>query len=78
MPTVLRSGGFRFIIRMPPREHQPPHVHVLTAGAEAVIELDPVFVRSAFRMSTGDVVRAVRLVEAHRDALMIAWRRYHG
>ncbi len=78
MPTVLRFGAFRFIIYPPPREHGPPQVHVIRAGAEAVITLDPVSVRGVARMRDGDVVTAVQLVERFRSVLVDHWRGVHG
>lgn len=37
MPTVLRIGRLRFVIW--PNDHDPAHVHVFSAEAEAKIEL---------------------------------------
>jgi hypothetical protein len=37
MPTVLRVGSLRFVIW--PNDHDPAHVHVFSAEAEAKIEL---------------------------------------
>lgn len=78
MPTVLRHDGFRISVLLPPREHGPPHVHVCKAGAEVVIDLDPLRIRTVDQMRNADVFRAVTLVEAHRDALLTAWRKWHG
>ncbi|MBA3345692.1 MAG: DUF4160 domain-containing protein [Gemmatimonadales bacterium] len=39
MPTVLVQEGFRVRIYLPPREHAPPHVHVVRSGAEIVMAL---------------------------------------
>ena len=78
MPTVLRVDGFRVIVFLPPREHPPAHVHVQNADGEAVIGLDPVMVREAAGMSNADIVRAVRIVQAHRQQLMTEWRKHHG
>jgi hypothetical protein len=78
MPTVLRFGAFRFIIYPPPREHGPPHVHVIRAGAEAVITLDPVSVRGVAGMRDADVLTAVHLVERFRLVLGDRWRGIHG
>lgn len=78
MPTVLRFGAFRFIIYPPPREHGPPHVHVIRAGAEAVITLEPVSIRGVAGMRDADVVTAVHLVERFRFVLGDRWRGIHG
>ncbi|MGQ0767160.1 MAG: DUF4160 domain-containing protein [Gemmatimonadota bacterium] len=82
MPTVLQVDGFRVRILLPPREHPPPHVHVVRGGGEVVILLPraegPVAVRTVYRMRAVDVIAAVRLVEAHLAQLQAAWRQYHG
>lgn len=82
MPTVLQVDGFRIRILLPPREHPPPHVHVVRGGGEVVIllptEAEPVTVRTVYRMRMAEVIAAVRLVEAHVEQLQVAWRKYHG
>lgn len=82
MPTVLRAGGFRIVIYLPPREHEPPHVHVWNADGEVVIELavgeKPQAIRSAAGMRAADITAAFWLVEEHTDYLLKCWRRYHG
>ena len=82
MPTVLVRDGFRVRIYLPPREHAPPHVHVIRAGAEIVIALgsadSPPEVLEVHHMRTSDVVRAYRIVEAHQPMLLQSWSHYHG
>lgn len=82
MPTVLRRGGFRVVIFLPPREHRPPHVHVQNSDGEAIIELatghSPQRVRQVAGMRNRDVVRAFWLVEVKADYLLACWQRYHG
>lgn len=82
MPTVLRVAGFRVLIFLPPREHEPPHVHVSNAVGEVVILLPAggarPRVRSVYGMSDADAVRAFRIVEAHAEYLFEKWREYHG
>jgi hypothetical protein len=76
MPTVHREDGFRVVIW--PNDHRPPHVHAFTAAGEAVVELDAIRVREYAGMKLGEVVRAVRIVEAHRKKLILAWEEIHG
>ncbi|MBX3174112.1 MAG: DUF4160 domain-containing protein [Gemmatimonadaceae bacterium] len=70
------------MIFLPPREHDPPHVHVRNSDGEVVIELarpdQGQVIRSAAGMKTADVVRAFRLVEERTEFLLDHWRRYHG
>ena len=78
MPTVLRSNGFRVTIYAPPREHGPPHVHVVRAGRKVVIELSPIRVRRISGMRDAEVSVAVRLVEQAHDYLMRKWKETHA
>lgn len=82
MPTVYRGTGFQIRILLPPREHDPAHVHVFKAGAVVVIDLPggsrPLRVRKVSRMRDSDVVAAVRLVENMVEELLDQWSKYHG
>ena len=82
VPTVLRVGGFRILIFLPPREHEPPHVHVWNADGEVVIELavgeKPQTIRTVAGMRTSDVAEAFWIVEEHTEYLLQCWRKYHG
>ena len=85
MPTVLRVGGFRVIIRLPPREHEPPHVHVYKDGAQVVFllpdgrEAHPqVREQRNEGMSLATARAARRIVEEHAAYLLTKWREYHG
>ena len=82
VPTVIRSDGFAVRILLPPREHGPPHVHVVKGGSEAVIRLGPrgrpVELLEVYGMKTKDVLKAVRLVEASKDHLLAIWEEIHG
>ena len=71
MPTVLRVGGFSFGIY--PGDHDPPHVHVRYAGAEAIVAIEQDLVRSIRGMKKPEVATALTLVRAHRDELLAAW-----
>ena len=81
MPTVYDEDGFQIRIYLPPREHEPPHVHVFKAGAEVVINLGkanvPPEVREVYRMRKKDALRAYRLVERLKGELLRKWREYH-
>ncbi len=82
VPTVLVVAGVQVRIYLPPREHGPAHVHVVKAGGRVVVSLGDErtapSVSSVVRMTERDARRAFRIVEAHRDTLLAAWRRYHG
>ena len=80
MGTVMREGGWAFIIHTD--DHPPPHVHVRRAGGEARVSLPPpgecVRVLRVRRLTTHEAMRAVRLVEKHRERLLLEWEEIHG
>ena len=82
MPTVLRDQGFQVRIYLPPREHDPPHVHVVKGKGEVIFRLNgesmPPTIWKVFGMSDRDVVSAYRLVEANVNVLLEKWKEYHG
>jgi hypothetical protein len=80
-PTIMRESGFLVMIYCKPREHDPPHVHVVKAGGEARIALGDV--RSAptlwdYTMRRPDVAYALRIVDEHQAVLLAAWERING
>ncbi len=80
MPTIHREAGFR--IEIYPKDHGIPHVHAWKAGGKVKIAIGdedtPAFVLEAERMRTKDIVRAVRIVDAHWEGFLAEWRRIHG
>lgn len=74
MPTVLRTGEFRFFFYSDegnPRE--PPHIHVAAGGKTAKFWLDPVEHVVSKRLSATDINALQRLVTVHRDTFLEAW-----
>jgi hypothetical protein len=76
MPTVLRIGGFRFVIRTD--DHGNPHVHVLHAGDWAAVYIETLGIKEVQGMSDRDVTAVVRMVQSNRDHLLAEWRKIHG
>lgn len=81
MPTVLRSGGFKIRVILPPREHGPPHVHVRRDSGRVIIQLASETAEQCIlrieRMRDVDVLTAFLLVDEHTEFLLECWRRYH-
>ena len=82
MPTDLRVGKFRVLILFPPREHAPPHVHVVSAGGIAVITLahnaNKQRTMRLEGMTRADARQAERIVADHTTQLLEQWRLIHG
>ena len=92
MPTIVAGGALRVLILNPPREHRPAHVHVVKGrgGGESEVLINlgepetpgapwqAISIREVRGMTAKDVVRAVRLAEAHLDTLRERWEQIHG
>ena len=75
MPTVLRSGPYRFLFYSSDAE-EPPHVHVERGESSAKFWLSPVRLQSSGGFKPVEVCRLQRLVEQHREALVRSWDAY--
>jgi hypothetical protein len=72
LPTVLRSGPYRFFYYV--ADHgEPPHVHVERDGLEAKFWLDPVTIASPGPFKPVELRRIERIVEEHRYVLLERW-----
>ena len=83
MVRILEEGPFRVYLYSPPREHQPPHVHVeCTRGGEVLIvigdEYEPPFVWQNHHMRAADARQALRIVEENQMRFLAEWKRLHG
>jgi hypothetical protein len=80
MPVVFRSRGFRvFFYSNEGSPREPPHVHIERAGAEAKFWLRPQ-VHVAYNDGfDGKTLRELLdLIEANRERIETAWRRFFG
>jgi hypothetical protein len=83
MVKIYDEGPFRVYVYSPPREHQPPHVHLeCTRGGEVLIRLGEEDTAPSLwqnhHMSTADARQALRIVEDHQLLFLAEWRRLHG
>lgn len=80
MPTVLRTGGFNFMIYVD--DHEPMHTHVKEAGKEVVINLGDETTKPYERENKGmrmkNQRRALQLAALHQDYLIKKWKEIHG
>lgn len=72
MPTVLRSGPYRFFFYAGDR-NEPPHIHVERGDGEAKFWLDPVRLERSHGFSRKEINRLQALVEQHRQQLLESW-----
>ena len=77
MPTVLRSGSYRFYFYSH-EPNEPPHVHIDNAGRSAKIWLDDVALARNIGYNARELRRLLGLTEQHRTALIEEWYDYFG
>lgn len=72
MPTVLRSGPYRFFFYSSDGE-EPPHVHVQRGQAEAKFWLDPLRLGRSVGYRPSELRRIGSIIDANRPQLLEAW-----
>lgn len=72
MPTVLRTGPYRFFFYAGDRD-EPPHVHVERDTNVAKFWLDPVKLVNSGGLRRSEIARIQRLAEKHQDELLRSW-----
>jgi hypothetical protein len=78
MPTVLRSGPYRFFFYAGDQD-EPPHVHVERDDCEAKFWLDPVRLQWSVGFSAKEVNRIEKLVLEYQQGLLESWNEFfHG
>lgn len=77
MPTILRIGPYRFHFysREP---NEPAHIHIERDDLECKFWLDPVSLAKNYGFPAKELNELARLVEAHIDVLLKAWKNFHG
>ena len=72
MPTVLRSGPYRFYF-CSHEPNEPPHIHVDRDESCCKIWLSPVAMSSNLGFSARELREIERLVQLNGDTLLKAW-----
>ncbi len=72
MPTVLRTGPYRFFFYSADRE-EPPHVHVERDDCRAKFWLDTVRLHDSTAFQRPELGRLEGIVQRHHDELLRAW-----
>ncbi|HEY3394091.1 MAG TPA: DUF4160 domain-containing protein [Lacipirellulaceae bacterium] len=75
MPTVLRSGPYRFFFYAGDRD-EPPHIHVERDDNEAKFWLDPVRLQKSIGFARSELRRIERLVAENRQMLLDGWNEF--
>ncbi|MGH7138584.1 MAG: DUF4160 domain-containing protein [Pirellulales bacterium] len=77
MPTVLRSGPYRFYF-WSHELNEPPHIHVDRDNLSAKFWLDPVSLAHNFGFRAHELGTIQRLIEEHILEFLEAWHGHFG
>ncbi|QEG35527.1 DUF4160 domain-containing protein [Bythopirellula goksoeyrii] len=75
MPTVLRSGPFRFYFYAGDRD-EPPHIHVERDEREAKFWLDPIRLQYSLGFAAHEINKIAAIVKQHQQQLLDSWDEY--
>lgn len=77
MPTILRTGPYRFYFYSH-EPTEPPHVHVDRDDATAKFWLEPVGLASGLGFKPHELTTLTRLVKQHAQEFIDAWNAFHA
>jgi hypothetical protein len=77
MPTVLRSGPYRFFFYAGDRD-EPQHVRVERDDKIAKFWLSPVRLQNSGGFNRGEINRILKILIEHQTQLTEAWNDYFG
>lgn len=77
LPTVLRSGPYRFFFYSAGRD-EPPHIHVEREDSEAKFWLDPVELEWNRDFARKEIRRIEGIIEESVALLLREWHEYFG
>ena len=75
MPTILRSGPYRFFFYSSDRE-EPPHVHAERDDNEAKFWLRPVKLERSKGFTRQELRQVERLILERAEAMLRSWNEY--
>ena len=77
MPTVLRTGPYRFYFYSH-EPNEPPHIHMDREDLSAKFWLDPVHLSRNLGFSPNELHKLEVMVVEHQQEFMEAWHGYFG
>jgi hypothetical protein len=75
MPTVLRTGGYRFFF-FSLEGREPPHVHVENAEKYPKIWLDPISVAQSKGFRSHELSEIIRIVRKTQGLFLERWNEH--
>ena len=78
MPTVLRSGPYRFYFYSHDLINEPPHVHVDRDDLSVKFWLKPVALASNLGFNASELRKIEKIVSEHQAELLERWDKEYG
>jgi hypothetical protein len=75
MPTVLRSGPYRFFFYAGDRD-EPPHIHIERDDNQAKFWLDPIRLQMSSGFTSEEINRIHKIVKENQAQLLRNWDEY--
>lgn len=75
MPTVLRTGPYRFFFYATDRD-EPPHIHVEREDKLIKFWLDPIRFQYSIGFSRREIRRIEKIMQKQGNQLLEAWNAY--
>ena len=77
MPTILRSGPYRFYFYSH-EPNEPPHIHADRNEKSTKFWLNPVAFAANFGFSSSELAKVQSIVETNRALFLEEWNGYFG
>ena len=78
MPTVLRSGPYRFYFYSHDLINEPPHVHVDRDDLSVKFWFKPVALASNLGFDASELRKIEKIVSGHQAELLERWYKEYG
>ena len=77
MPTILRTGPYRFYFHSH-EPNEPPHIHIDRDNLSVKFWVEPVDLARNLGFNAKELRRLQSLVKEHQTELLEAWNGYFG
>jgi hypothetical protein len=77
MPTIFRTGGYRFFF-FSNEGSETPHVHIESGRGYAKMRLDPVELVASIGYNGRELTAVGRIVKEHAEFFKERWNAYFG
>jgi len=77
MPTILRTGPYRFFFYASDRD-EPPHIHIEHDDKTAKFWLSPIRLHRSNGFSSNELNKIQHIIQKYENTLIEAWNDFFG